>query len=248
MRPIVFKVAKALAWMTLGACLAALAGGIWYLDSRPDLKVWHTADLDAEYTADSDVATFLDYLRLEERLFAQLDERVYARIEPADRQAFNRFHRGSLADPAGWKPDWNRSFELQNKQPVAGVLLLHGMSDSPYSLRALGLALARSGASVLGLRLPGHGTAPVGLTEIDPRDMAAATRLGARHLRRQIGDKPLYLVGYSNGGALAVQYALDALENSSLPQPDGIVFLRPLASADCVKAARSLRRPAGRHE
>ncbi len=37
--------------------------------------------------------------------------------------------------------------------------------------------------------------------------------MGARHVRDQIGaDRPLVLVGYSNGGALVTKYALDALE------------------------------------
>ncbi len=226
-RSIVFKVLKALAWMTLGVCLTALAGGIWYLEGRPDLKVWHTADLDEEFTANGNVATFNEYLRLEDRLFTQLDKRVYARIEPADRQVFNRFHVGSLADPGRWQPNWNRSFELRTEQPVAGVLLLHGMSDSPYSLRALGEKLASTGAWVVGLRLPGHGTAPAGLTGITWQDMAAATRLGAEHLREEIGERPLYIVGYSNGGALAVQYMLETLENDALPRVDGIVLMSP---------------------
>jgi alpha-beta hydrolase superfamily lysophospholipase len=35
--------------------------------------------------------------------------------------------------------------------------------------------------------------------------------------RRRVGpSKPLHLVGYSNGGALAMQYALDAIEDASL--------------------------------
>ncbi len=37
---------------------------IFYLDSRPDLKVWHEAELDAEFTAGGDVRTFDEYLAL----------------------------------------------------------------------------------------------------------------------------------------------------------------------------------------
>ena len=60
------------------------------------------------------------------------------------------------------------------------MLLLHGMSDAPYSLRALGEALHARGFHVLGLRLPGHGTAPSGLVTATWEDMAAAVALAAR--------------------------------------------------------------------
>ena len=146
------------------------------LESRPDLEVWHTAELDAEFTADAAVESFEDYLALEERLFAQLDTRVYGEIGAEGRSQINRFHRGSLSDPARWPTDWNRSFELAVRPPLACVLLLHGLSDSPYSMRSLGQRLHAEGAWVLGLRVPGHGTAPSGLVRVHWRDMAAPWR------------------------------------------------------------------------
>ena len=44
------------------------------------LQPWHTEALTAEFTADKadEVRTFEDYRRLEDRLFAQLDEKVFA--------------------------------------------------------------------------------------------------------------------------------------------------------------------------
>ena len=50
-----------------------------YLEKHSDLSVWHLADLDAEFTADSGVSNFKAYLALEERLFAQLDAEVFGR-------------------------------------------------------------------------------------------------------------------------------------------------------------------------
>ena len=77
--------------------VALLVIFVLVLDSRPDLKVWHIADLDEEFTAGSDVDTFDQYLALEERLFAQLQRDVYAQIEQDDRHRINRYHRGSFA-------------------------------------------------------------------------------------------------------------------------------------------------------
>ncbi|MCB1204766.1 MAG: alpha/beta fold hydrolase, partial [Verrucomicrobiae bacterium] len=87
--------------------------------------------------------------------------------------------------------------------------------------------LRSEGAHIIGLRLPGHGTAPSGLIEFKREDMEAAVRLAMIHLHEEIGDRPLYLAGYSNGGALAVLYALECLENGPLPKVSGIVLVSP---------------------
>jgi alpha-beta hydrolase superfamily lysophospholipase len=233
------KIASAIVTRILKSTLHALAGAfvvlvvvaILYLNSRPDLKVWHTVDLDVEFTASSPVKSFADYLALEEQLFAQLDDEVYDRIEAEDEESINRYHRGSLSDPGRWSPNWNRSFELaidpSAGKPAAGVLLIHGLTDSPYSLRNIGERLHAAGAHVVGLRVPGHGTAPSGLTRVTWQDMTAAVKLAMYHLREQAGGAPLYIVGYSNGGALAVHYALATLEESDLPALAGLVLLSP---------------------
>ncbi|MFQ5643216.1 MAG: alpha/beta hydrolase [Thiogranum sp.] len=221
------RAVKAVVYGLVGGFAVLLLGAVLYLDGRPELKVWHEAELDAEFTEDSPVHSFAEYLALEDRLFAQLQERVYARIEPADKHDINRYNRGSLSDPDRWPVNWNRSFERVADAPRAGVLLLHGMSDSPYSLRSLGEHLQASGATVLGLRIPGHGTAPVGLTDVHWQDMTAAVRLAMRHMRDRLGDKPVYIVGYSNGSALAVHYALSALEDPELPPVSGLVLFSP---------------------
>jgi alpha-beta hydrolase superfamily lysophospholipase len=211
----------------LGAAVVVLAGFAYYVRSQPELSIWHRAQLDQEFTADSQVEDFAGYLDLEERLFAQLDEQVYRQVPTGPEQVLNRYSRGSLADPGRWPTPWNRSFEHPSQAPRAGVLLLHGLSDSPYSMRALGEGLAAEQAWVVGLRVPGHGTAPSGLTSVRWQDMSAAVVLAVRHLRSAIGDAPLYLVGYSNGGALAVEYSLSALADATLPLPQGIVLMSP---------------------
>lgn len=211
----------------IGSLLTAVAVYVYILDNRPDLSVWHTADLDEEFSSDSGLTEFAQYLALEERLFRQLYELVYAKVPTGPAEAVNRYSRGSLADPGRWPIDWNRSFELHHEEPAAGVLLLHGLSDSPYSMRVLGETLHEQGAMVLGLRIPGHGTAPSGLVETRWQDMAAAVKLAAQHVRDSVGDKPLFLVGYSNGGALAMEYTLSALGDSALPQAAGVVLLSP---------------------
>jgi alpha-beta hydrolase superfamily lysophospholipase len=78
-------------------------------------------------------------------------------------------------------------------------------------------------------RLPGHGTAPGALTDVDWEMWLAATRLAVREATRLAGEAvPLHLVGYSNGGALAMKYALDALDAPSLRKPQQVILLSPM--------------------
>ncbi|MEW9836178.1 alpha/beta hydrolase [Mesorhizobium marinum] len=210
-----------------GALVALAGAAIYYVNSKPDLSVWHTADLDEEFTASSDVATLAEYRALEDRLFAELRREVYDKVDRDERSQFNRYTAGSRSDPDIWKPNWNRTFEYATPGAAFGVLLLHGYSDSPYSLRGFGALLRGAGAHVLGLRIPGHGTAPSALKYTSAEDMTAAVRLAMRHMKSVMGDKPVLIVGYSNGAALALNYDLEAVEDASLPVPAGLVLISP---------------------
>ena len=238
--------AKALLYGISGGLVVLIIIFILFLESRPELKVWHQIELDAEFTAESPVQNFEDYLELEKQLFVQLDERVFTRIPTEDRNLINRYHRGSLSDPGRWSPNGNRTFELSTDAPKAGVLLLHGMSDSPYSLRSLGLRLHSAGAWVIGLRLPGHGTVPSGLLQMKWEDMAAAVQLAMRHLSTKVGDRPIYIVGYSNGGALAVHYVLSGMEDSTLPKISGMVLISPSIGVTPIAALAKWQAKLGR--
>jgi alpha-beta hydrolase superfamily lysophospholipase len=211
----------------IGAVVVLIIFGVISLNSRPDLSVWHKLELDEEFRADAGINSFEEYLALEDRLFEQLDQSIYLETAHEDHSNINRYHRGSLSDPGRWPTNWNRSFVLKNDKPSLRVLLLHGMSDSPYSVRSFGQSLHKRGATVIGLRIPGHGQAPSGLLDVEWEDMAAAVRLAIKELNNAASDEPLFILGYSNGGALAVQYALDSLSDDKLPAVDGLVLMSP---------------------
>jgi alpha-beta hydrolase superfamily lysophospholipase len=204
----------------------------------PPLKPWHTEKLTEEFTEDKAgaVKSFDDYLQLESRLFKQLDEKVYQQSETGPEHRLNRYSPGSAADPRKQQPDWNHSFELTTNNPRGAVLLLHGMSDSPYSLHTLGKALHQQNYWVVGLRMPGHGTAPSGLRYINRDDMAAAVRLGMGHLATKVKNRPVHIVGYSTGASLALEYTLDALDGESAPIPSSLVLISPAIGVHPVAA------------
>ncbi len=215
-------------WMTafiLAAALVLTLQGCGSVTLHP----WHTEKLTEEFTVDQadEVQTFDDYRALEDRLFAQLDREVYARTDTGPAYALVRYSRGSAADPQVREPNWNRSFELIADPPAGGILLLHGMSDSPYSLRAVGESLNQRDYWVVGLRLPGHGTAPSGLKYVKMEDMAAAVELAVAHLTAKVGPKPIHLIGYSTGAPLALAFTLDALEGQAEPVPASLVLISP---------------------
>jgi alpha-beta hydrolase superfamily lysophospholipase len=209
--------------------------------SGPPLEPWHTEKLTEEFTVAKadEIRTFEDYRRLEDRLFTQLDQEVYARVDTGPAYELARYSPGSAADPRNDQPDWNRSFELTPAEPVGGVLLLHGMSDSPYSLRALAETLLKRDYHVIGLRLPGHGTAPSGLKHVTRHDMAAAVGPAMEHLDASLEGKPVHMVGYSTGAALAVEFALDAMEGGAKPVPASLVLISPAVR---IHAAAGLAR------
>ena len=221
---------KALASALLGLLLILIVGYGWFLFRGPAPSVWHTARLDAEFKArdEQSVGTIAGYKALEDRLYAELQTEVLDKVQPEDRIAFNRYNRGSRSDPAVWNVNWNRTFEITPPNPVGGALLLHGLTDSPYSMRSVAEHLAARNLKVVALRLPGHGAAVSGLVTFKIEDMQAAVRLAMRDLRRQLGpDAPIYMVGYSNGAALAVDYTLDVVGGADLPRPAGLILMSP---------------------
>ena len=225
-----------LLYAAIGAVLAGVVVFVWLgVNGKPDLKPWHTATLRAEFrAADSGrVNTIEAYRKLEDRLFEELKSEVYQRTDASDRRVLNRYSAGSRADPMALPENFNRTFELATDAPRAGVILIHGLTDSPYVFRALASKLHERGCWVVVLRLPGHGTAPSALATIDWRDWAAAVRMATADLRRRLpAEVPLYMVGFSTGAALAVEYSLARLEGEELPGADALVLLSPAIGVD----------------
>jgi len=222
---------RRLAIVLAGLLVAIVAYRAWEARRPPFLKPWHRFVPPSEVVGAQmpDSFSLEDYLRREDQVFREVRDEVENRLDPEDRTDSNRYFRESLTSPARFPRDWNRTFELVPSEIRGGALLLHGLTDSPYSMRRLAEILRDRGIYALALRVPGHGTVPGALTKAVWEDWVAATRVGVRHVRSRIGDgKPLYLFGYSNGGALAVKYALDAAEAEKLPRADRIVLLSPM--------------------
>jgi len=204
-----------------------------------DLQGWHLQRPPSEFTAIKAHANYSleEYLTNEDQVFRELDEMIHGTWSSDQPEgAYSRFHPDSVSNPANiLDHNWNKSRLLQTTNPKGGVLLLHGLSDSPYSLRCVGERLRREGYTVIWLRVPGHGTCPSALAAISWKDWIAAVKVAVRGLKKMIPPKtPLILGGYSNGGALSVHYALSALDDDSLPRVDSLILFSPMVGINAM--------------
>jgi pimeloyl-ACP methyl ester carboxylesterase len=97
---------------------------------------------------------------------------------------------------------------------------------------------------VVGVRLPGHGTAPSGLKYVKAEDMIAATRIAMAHLSASVGNRPVHIVGYSTGAALALDYSLDAADGLVSPMPASLVLISPSIRIHAAASLASVQRSA----
>lgn len=216
----------------LGLALLAIIVLVFAVQARvrlADLRAWHRIDLENEFHAGREGAprSFAEYRGLEDRLFAELRRRVIDDPKAADTQLLGRFTPGSIPERLALDTPYNRSYELTPPgQPKGAVLLVHGLSDSPYSMRALAETFLAQGYYVQVLRLPGHGTVPAGLLRVTWRDWYAALVLAARHTAEKAGPgRPFLAGGHSTGAALVTLYSLRALDDASLPKPERIYLV-----------------------
>ncbi len=226
------RMRNVMAWtlvVVLLIVVALLGVRIAGLSSLPELQPWHRLvpqELDVDQL---DAADWQAYLAAEAALFERLERELVEPVTQAGTARYSRYASDSPVYPGNLPHDWNRSFILPPQGEVRGVVvLLHGLTDSPYSLRHIAQHLSAQGLLAVVPRMPGHGSVPAALTDARWEQWLAATRLAVREARRQVPDAPLYLLGYSNGGALALRYSLAALEDERLAMPRQLVLISPM--------------------
>ena len=233
------KILKPVGWMLLGVTAMLAVVIVHFADSRPDLQAWHETLLEGEIRAGNDDLDFEEWMVREDALFAKLQEFVDGRPSGHPSDNFNRYANDSRSNSAGQDPDWNRTRVLPVESPRGVALLLHGLSDSPYSLRAVGELLQASGIYTIALRLPGHGTLPAQLTETHWEDWRTAISIVARHLTEKFGagaELPFFIAGYSTGAPLAIDYSLSAPDDAALASPTALLLFSPAIAVSPLAA------------
>lgn len=98
--------------------------------------------------------------------------------------------------------------------PKRGILLVHGLGDSPWSFSDIGQALAAQGFLVRTVLLPGHGTRPDDLQEATFEQWRQVVHQQAATMQRDVGE--VYLGGFSTGANLALDYAYSSADIAGL--------------------------------
>jgi carboxylesterase len=104
-----------------------------------------------------------------------------------------------------------------------GVLVLHGFTGNPSSMRGLAEAFAREGHTVVLPRLPGHGTTIADMMDTSWVDWSGAAEQALVELTGR--SEVQFVVGLSMGGSIACWLA------SRHPELAGLVCINPAASA-----------------
>ena len=215
--------------VTVAVVVAATVYAVWAFSARkmPDLGPEHRIQFIHEFDASHEGETdWQRYIAIEDRLAQELahaidnDARYGSLVDRHDSR--------SLTNPDNLGANWNRSYETIAASPRGVAVLVHGLSDSPYSMLTTAKTFLEAGYSVVVPRMPGHGFAVGGLRSARWEDWTAAVRIAvARALHLSGADTSFVLVGYSNGGLLALDYALRCEEYAHLPCPDKLVLMSP---------------------
>src|ERR1700730_11209472 len=107
----------------------------------------------------------------------------------------------------------------------AGVLLCHGFTGSPHSLRPWAEYLAEAGLSVWLPRLPGHGNTWQEMAHARWEDWYAELNRAFDELREHASE--IFVMGLSMGGCLALRLA-----ELRGPSVRGLVLVNPSVTAD----------------
>ena len=158
--------------------------------------------------------------------FAAYVAQSKAQIAAANRAIGKELDPQVLEDRAPFElaPDPERCPRTADGRQQRAALLIHGLGETPYAMRALGERFAAACFLVRAILLPGHGTVPGDLLEVGHADWVEATRAGAQSFAGL--TERLYLVGFASGGTLALDYALGEPPPIA-PGLGGLVLLAP---------------------
>ena len=211
--------------------VVALIGIRAYLSTQgPPLRPWQTI-VPEEPTAEAIARMdWRAYTEAETAIFDDVHRKLQAKLVAADRTPLNRYHDASLTSPLRFERDWNRSFVLEpDGEPRGVAVMLHGLTDSPYSMRSLAELYRARGFVALVPRLPGHGTVPAALTRTGREEWNAVVAMAIREAQERAGEeRPIHLVGYSNGAALALLHELRWIGRGHRSDVERIVLLSPM--------------------
>ena len=106
-----------------------------------------------------------------------------------------------------WILEGNSPFSLAPAEPARrAILMVHGLTDSPFAVRDLAQYFQARGFYVLAMQMPGHGTRPRDLLDFSWQDALRAHQ----HLLEllQARFEKVYAMGFSAGATLSIYQSM----------------------------------------
>ena len=120
-------------------------------------------------------------------------------------------------------------FGFEGDAPETGVLVVHGFTSSPQSVRPWGEHLAKSGWTVIAPRLPGHGTTLADFAASTPAEWVTEAEMALDGLFEHCSS--VFLCGQSMGGAIVLDLAARHADRVA-----GVVCVNPSVYSDDPRA------------
>jgi alpha-beta hydrolase superfamily lysophospholipase len=209
---------------------------------QSDLREWHTIKPDAEPILNEKFLSIEDFVNRD----SQYIKENFNKIKLNKLEHFQRYNKNSISYSFKNGNNFNASFVLDpGIDSTKGVmLLLHGLSDSPYHIKDLAEHYYAKGYYVFALRLPGHGTLPSGLLDVKWQDWYKAVEWSVNKIIEKSQERnncPFYLGGFSTGAALCLHYVYEAVDENDdddddeaveMPIPEKLFLFSPAIGVD----------------
>jgi alpha-beta hydrolase superfamily lysophospholipase len=214
-------------FILLGILLTIFFARAFESREQVPLEAEHRIVLEKDFLAKRDHALdWIGYLALEQEVLQELEARIEERSREAE--ALNRHAAAGPNNPNKFAHNWNLSYKVEPVGELKGsAVLIHGLTDSPYSMRATAGIFSEAGLETFVPRVPGHGFNAGSLASREKEDWQSVVELSVRAADavREPGQ-PLVIGGYSNGAILALSYAIEC-KIKALPCPDRILLMSP---------------------
>ncbi|OJF67534.1 hypothetical protein BK026_01255 [Alteromonas sp. V450] len=117
-----------------------------------------------------------------------------------DVESYLQEHRTFISNKKAKELFMNMPFECGTQFRDIGVLLVHGLGDSPYFFRDIANAMCNEGIHVRTILLPGHGSKPGDMLNVTYQQWQTETNHHIRLFSKEVDN--LYIGGFSTGANL----------------------------------------------
>jgi esterase/lipase len=165
--------------------------------------------------------------------FAAYRAAAEATIAEANASIERPLERGVIEDRAPFElvPERGRCPRGADGRHAEAALLLHDLGGTPYEMRDIARAFAEDCYLVRAILLPGHGTVPGDLLDVDYLQWVEATLAAVASFEGEA--ERLVLVGFGLGATLAINHVLSAPPRSD-PELGALVLLAPALGTETL--------------